>query len=217
MIFLHGCSLRCLFCSNPDTWATPKHDPVKSESVIEEISRYRGYIDGISISGGEPLMQPEFTADIMKGAHKLKLSTCVDTSGVGSKHAFDTVLPETDYVLFCIKSLDANKYEKITSHSQKTALHFGDELALRNIPFSLRYVVLPNYTDSKKDIDDLIEYAKKQPTLQNVEILPYHRLGLHKWKDLGLKYPLGDIVSPTEEKIRDIVKHIRDSGLKVII
>jgi pyruvate formate lyase activating enzyme len=217
MIFLHGCPLRCLFCSNPDTWYTHKEEPVSSDSIITQISKFKGYIDGITVSGGDPLIQPEFTSELFKGAHRLGLTTALDTSGVGNKHAWDLVLPESDYVLFCIKSLDEKMYEKITSHKQKTALHFGDELALRNIPYNLRYVILSEYTDRKSDIDKLIEYAKKQPTLKAIELLPYHRLGLSKWKDLGLKYPLEGMNVPTEEKVREIIDHIRESGLKVII
>ena len=217
MIFLHGCPLRCLFCSNPDTWATPKLKPVTSDSIIDKIAKFKGYIEGITVSGGEPLLQPEFTSAILKGAHEHSLTTCVDTSGVGNRHSWDMVLSETDHVLFCIKSLDNKMYEKITSHCPKTAYAFADELARRNMPYNLRYVILPGYTDRKSDIKKLIEFAREQPTLKRIEVLPYHTLGVDKWRQLDMKYPLTGMTPPTRNEILNIVKELRDAGLQTMI
>lgn len=217
MIFLHGCPLRCVMCANPEmSFCTKKPESVSTTSILEDIARFKSYIRGISISGGEPLHQPEFTAELMKGAHELNLTTCLDTSGAGTRHSFDTVLKHTDYALFCVKSLDPDMYAKITGRSQHRAMEFARELDIHKIPYNLRYVVIPGMTDRPKDIEQLIRFSKAQPTLQQVEILPYHKLGLGKWSDLHLKCPIEHTDTPSHDSIMDIVKDIRDSNIKVL-
>ena len=191
------------------------------EDVTAMLRRLVPYkLDGITVSGGEPLSQWEFTSGIMRGAHSLGMTSTLDTSGVGSKTAVCDVLNNTDEVLWCIKSAVPETYRKITGASSKNSLRFGEELGKHpNIGWNLRYVILPGYTDNAREIEAMIKYAKEGPaatSLKAVELLPYHRLGLHKWEELGIEYKLPDMLPPDEETVRRIQDGIRDAGLKVV-
>eukprot|EP00878_Enallax_costatus_P035008 GHUV01038967.1.p1 GENE.GHUV01038967.1~~GHUV01038967.1.p1 ORF type:complete len:141 (+),score=30.73 GHUV01038967.1:302-724(+) len=128
----------------------------------------------------------------------------------------DTVLPHTDMVLFCIKHLDPAKYTSLTGLRQAGALKFAAELQQRNIPFWLRYVLIPGYSDDRPGIQKLIKFCKDQPSLQGVELLPYHLLGKNKWDALGLKYPLGGVQTPSHKQVMQVVDEIEAAGLNVI-
>eukprot|EP00882_Tetradesmus_deserticola_P007370 GHRQ01007764.1.p2 GENE.GHRQ01007764.1~~GHRQ01007764.1.p2 ORF type:complete len:162 (+),score=67.17 GHRQ01007764.1:363-848(+) len=129
--------------------------------------------------------------------------------------AGDKVLPHTDIALFCIKHLDPSKYQGLSGLRQLGALRFAAELKAHGIPLWLRYVLIPGYTDDPKDIDMLVDFAQQQPTLQGVELLPYHRLGVNKWHELGLRYPLEGVSVPTLEQTLRVVDRLEGSGLNV--
>ena len=215
MIFLQGCYLRCKFCSNPDTWQMNKGEKVSSKDIAEKLKRIRSYMrkdmSGITCSGGEPLLQSEFVAALFQEAKSMQLTTCIDTAGQASvKHQL-TVLPHTDLVLFCIKHTNAKKYKELTGVYPHLALKFLDNLIKLNKPFYIRYVLIPGYTDSEKDIEDLIKLTKSVGTVcKGVELLPYHTLGINKWNALNIKYPL-DGVKPMS---KDDVKFIYDTLVK---
>lgn len=171
----------------------------------------------MTCSGGEAMLQPDFVTAIFKEAHYLGLTSCLDTTGQGTKHHhWDKVLPYTDMVLFCIKHLDPIKYEQITGMKQKGALKFADELKANSIPFWVRYVLMPGLSDSDKDLDALIEFVQKYPTAMGVELLPYHLLGKNKWDALGLKYPLEGMKTPSHEAVRAAVHQLEAAGVNVI-
>lgn len=216
MLFLQGCNLRCKSCSNPDTWSYKEGETTSSKQVIANISKYRSYIEGITISGGEPLLQPEFVSSIFQECHNMDLNTCIDTAGQSLSKNWHMILPHTDIALICLKSIDPVKYMKFTGMSQKHALQFVDAVQEYNVPFYLRYLYIPGFTDDYKDIDRFIEYAKSLNNLKGIEFLPYHRIGVSKWKALNIKYPLEDVQVPTNEKIDEVTNHIRNSGIHVI-
>ncbi|GBF96480.1 pyruvate formate lyase-activating enzyme [Raphidocelis subcapitata] len=221
LVFLQGCGMRCSFCSNPDTWSLHSGEPVSSKELAKQIRRVLPYLKcshgGLTCSGGEPLLQPEFTAALFQEAHAMGLTTTLDTTGQGTKHKhWDVVLPHTDGVLFCIKSLDPTKYTALTGLKQGGALHFASELAARGIPFWARYVLIPGHTDSDTDIALFADWARAQPTLAGVELLPYHEYGRNKWAALGLAYPLAGVPTPPPEETRRVVARLEAAGLKVL-
>eukprot|EP00775_Hariotina_reticulata_P009835 gene9835-9994_t len=192
-----------------------------SRDVASHVHKVAPYLrpggGGVTCSGGEALMQPEFVASIFQEAHAMGLTTCLDTTGHGSKQAnWDKVLPHTDLVLFCIKHIDPVKYHKLTGMSQVAPLLFTAELQQRGIPYWLRYVLLPGYTDDADDIDNLISFCKQQPTLQGVELLPYHILGRNKWDALGMHYPLEGVHPPTHDQVMEVVEKMEAAGLRVL-
>lgn len=220
LVFLQGCAMRCLFCSNPDTWNMKGGVRTSSKELAKSIRRVRNYLKprgGVTISGGEAMLQPAFVASVFQEVHAMGLNTCIDTTGQGTKHAnWDLVLPHTDLVLFCIKHIDPIKYESLTGLNQKGALRFADELARRNIPFFLRYVLIPGYSDSPKDLELLADWIKKQPTFRGVELLPYHMLGRNKWEVLQVPYPLDGVPTPSREQVRSVIKLFNDRDIPVV-
>lgn len=221
IVFTQGCAMRCSFCSNPDSWSAHGGELVSSKDLAKQISRVLPYLKsshgGLTCSGGEPLLQPQFTATLFREAHAMGLTTTLDTTGQGTKHKnWDVVLPHTDGVLFCIKALDPEKYQGMTGLKQIGALRFARELGERGIPFWARYVLIPGHTDSQKDIDLLAEWASKQPTIAGVELLPYHLYGKNKWEALGLKYPLEGVPTPPPAAVRAVISKLEDAGVKVM-
>ena len=184
MIFLQGCGLRCKSCSNRDTWEMVGGKEMSCTDVIQHMLRYRDFIEGVTVSGGEALLQPYFVASLFQQARRHGLTTCLDTAGQAPKHHWDVVLPHTDVALVCIKHVDPVKYKHFTGMNQASALEFVDHLAHRyKVPFHFRYLYIPGFTDDLNDIDRFLQYAEQfKPLLRGIELLPYHRLGVEKWK-----------------------------------
>ncbi|KAF8073189.1 rpa1 [Scenedesmus sp. PABB004] len=221
LVFTQGCAMRCLFCSNPDTWSPHAGEEVSSKDIAAQIRSVAPYLrpggGGVTCSGGEPLLQPDFTAAIFQEAHALGLTTCLDTTGQGSKHHnWDKVLPHTDMVLFCVKHLDPARYTSLTGLRQLGALRFADELRAAAIPFWLRYVLIPGHTDDAAGIDKLIAFCQSHPSLMGVELLPYHLLGRNKWDEMNMAYPLDGVAPPPLEATLAVVDRLEAAGLNVI-
>ncbi|AHF06105.1 pyruvate formate-lyase-activating protein [Desulfitobacterium metallireducens] len=205
VVFLQGCSLRCRYCHNPDTWDCQGGQEIDSEEVVQKVLRFKSYFGekgGITLSGGEPLLQPDFAAAILKRCKEEGIHTAVDTSGWVDISALDKVLPYTDLFLLDIKGLNEENYTWITG--QKTQ-KFHEALQLikeKKTDLWLRYVVLPGINDTDQHREKLKEFVQAlSPQVQNVELLPYHPLGIHKWEKLGLKYTLYDLEIPNQDKI----------------
>ncbi|KAG2495280.1 hypothetical protein HYH03_006553 [Edaphochlamys debaryana] len=219
-VFLQGCAERSALCRNQDTWALEGGELTSSKQLAAQILRVKNYLTprgGVTISGGEAMLQPHFVASVFQEVHAMGLNTTVDTTGQGTKaRNWDVVLPHTDLVLFCIKHIDPLKYEALTGMKQETAFRFADELAERNIPFYVRYVLVPGYTDGPKDLQRLSEWCHKQPTLQGVDLLPYQQLGRKKWEVVGAPYPLGGVSPPSPEAVRRVKQLLTGQGIRVL-
>ena len=215
--FLSGCPLQCLYCHNPDTLAMKDGHPVTSDEVLARIARYRGVFratgGGITLSGGEVLMQPAFAARILRGAKELGIHTAIDTSGFLGAAATDAMLEDVDLVLLDVKSGDPDTYRRVTGRDLEPTLAFGRRLA--EMPHGpevwIRFVLVPGLTDDIDNVERVAEYAASlneimPGTVTRVEVLPFHQMGRDKWAALGRDYQLGDTQPPTPaltERVRD--------------
>ena len=207
ILFLSNCPLRCKYCHNPDTWAC-KGKEYSVDEIVNEILKYKNYYKngGVTISGGEPLLQIDFVIEIFKKLKKYNMHTAIDTSGItfneNQIEKFDELNKYTDLYLLDIKEIDEKEHIKLTGKSNKNILEFAQYLSKNNKKVWIRHVIVPTIN---LDEDDLIKTREFINTLNNVErvdVLPYHTLGVHKYKELGLKYPLEGVRTPTSEEIK---------------
>lgn len=215
--FLSGCPLQCLYCHNPDTLAMKDGHPVTSDELLARIARYRCVFratgGGITLSGGEVLMQPAFAARILRGAKELGIHTAIDTSGFLGAAATDAMLEDVDLVLLDVKSGDPDTYRRVTGRDLEPTLAFGRRLA--EMPHGpevwIRFVLVPGLTDDIDNVERVAEYAASlnevmPGTVTRVEVLPFHQMGRDKWAALGRDYQLGNTQPPTPaltERVRD--------------
>ncbi len=221
LVFMSGCPLRCRYCHNPDTWAAPPAFELSVDEVLSHALRYKEYWGregGITVSGGEPMLQAAFVADLFEKLHSTltpnpyPLSpnpypltrTCLDTSAA----CFDETNPEivrllnaTDIVLLDIKQIDDEKHRALTGASNAPVLACAKYLAKIGKPTWIRYVLVPGVTDDETDLKNLGAFIRTLPNVVKTEILPYHTLGIDKWTRLGLDYTLHDIQQPTHDEI----------------
>ncbi|GHJ08850.1 pyruvate formate-lyase-activating enzyme [Micromonospora humidisoli] len=218
--FLAGCPLRCRYCHSPDTWyrRSGRHRTV--DELMAEIEPYRRFIavagGGVTISGGEPLMQPRFTGEVLRRCHDLGLHTALDTSGFLGVRADDALLDATDLVLLDVKSWDPATYRRVTRTGSVTpTLRFGRRLADRGTPIWVRFVLVPGLTDAEENVAGVADFAAGLSTVQRVEVLPFHRLGAHKYAELGLTFPLAQTEPPTPELVARVRAQFAERGLTV--
>ena len=219
VLFLAGCPLRCLYCHNPDTRHMHDGTPTPSDEVVAEIATYADFLKrahgGVTISGGEPLVQPEFCAAVFRGAKALGLHTALDTSGFLGSHADDHLLADVDLVLLDIKAFKESTYRRVTGASLRPTLEFAERLSLLRKPVWLRYVLVPGLTDDMTEIGGLAEFAAGLGVVERVDVLPFHKMGEFKWRELGLPYQLADTEPPSDELVRRVRDTFRDHGLNV--
>lgn len=207
IIFLQGCPLKCKFCHNRDTWEFKNAGTEYSISfLINKINRFTSYIKasngGVTISGGEPLLQAKNLTVLFKTLKKMGINTCLDTSGaLPINDEIKELLNYTDLVLLDIKQIDDEKAKSLTGVSNKNELAFARYLSDNNIPMWIRQVLIPGYTDDENDLLKLKEFINTLSGVERIELLPYHDYGKFKWKELGEKYELDDVKAPTQEEI----------------
>lgn len=194
VVFLQGCHLRCRYCHNPDTWSrqNPKATELSPEQLLQKLSRFRNYYGktgGVTFSGGEPLLQPEFLQEALALCKKAGIHTCLDTAGCGLGN-YEGILKNTDLILMDIKHYTPEGYQTVTGHSPDASLHFLDTAQNMGIPMWIRHVVVPGLTDSKEHLSGLEAYLKTLHNIQRVDLLPYHTMGVHKYAALEIPYPL---------------------------
>jgi pyruvate formate lyase activating enzyme len=219
VVFLQGCPLRCAWCHNPDSWKMGDGRPMSVDDVMEKISHYRSFMassgGGVTITGGEPLMQPEFVREIFRRCRELKIHTTLDTSGYTSPERADGVLDFTDLVLMDLKCLDKQLHRDYTGGDLEIPLRFAEHLSSRGIPLWVRHVLVPGVTDSEELLTRLAQFILTLKGVERVEILPFHKMGEYKWENLKIPYRLKDTPPPTEESLRRAIQIFRDRGLPV--
>ncbi|WP_448238650.1 pyruvate formate-lyase-activating protein [Microbacterium paulum] len=222
--FLSGCPLQCLYCHNPDTLQMKDGKPVTSDELLTRIARYQGVFratgGGITLSGGEVLMQPAFAARILRGAKELGIHTAIDTSGFLGASATDAMLEDVDLVLLDVKSGDPDTYRRVTGRELEPTLEFGRRLA--ELPHGpevwVRFVLVPGLTDDEANVEAVAAYAASlndimPGTVTRVEVLPFHQMGRDKWAALGRDYQLGDTEPPSPELTERVREQFRAHGL----
>ena len=195
VIFLQGCHLRCKYCHNRDTWDTTVGTPKKVSELVQDIQKYSDYIKfskgGVTVTGGEPLLQPKFLIALFTELKKLGYHTALDTSGMFPlTPEVKQVLSLTDLVLLDIKHIDDEKCKDLVGFSNKLELEFANYLSENGIKMWIRQVIIPGITDDENDLIRLKEFLQTLKTVEKIELNPYHTLGVYKWEDLGLEYPL---------------------------
>ena len=206
VIFLQGCHLKCKYCHNRDTWDINGGSYKSVDEIFEKTLRYKPYFEnsngGVTVTGGEPLLQVKFLIELFKKLKNAGIHTCIDTSGiVNLTDEIKEVLKLTDLVLLDIKHIDSEKCKELTGHSNKRELEFAKYLSENGIPIWIRQVIIPGITDEEEDIIKLKEFIKTLKTVEKIEFLPYHTAGKYKWEELGKKYELTDIREATQEDI----------------
>ncbi len=207
ILFLSNCPLRCKYCHNPDTWAC-KGKEYSVDDIVNEILKYKNYYKngGVTISGGEPLLQIDFVIEIFKKLKKYNMHTAIDTSGItfneNQIEKFDELNKYTDLYLLDIKEIDEKKHIKLTGKSNKNILEFAQYLSKNNKKVWIRHVIVPTINLDKEDLIKTKEFIDTLNNVERVDVLPYHTLGVHKYKELGLKYPLEGVRTPTSEEIK---------------
>jgi pyruvate formate lyase activating enzyme len=219
ILFLQGCPLACLYCHNPD--ARPFKQGRKTDAFTElrEIARQKDFFrktgGGVTISGGEPLCQPDFVKAIFDGCKRMGIHTALDTSGFTGHKADDELLSYTDLVLLDIKHSNPHDYKVLTGVKLQPTLDFANRLAAMNKPVWLRYVLVPGYTDQPEAIAALADFIRDMPNIERVEVLPYHKMGEYKYEALGVVNQLGEIAEPTSEQTQSARNIFREAGLTV--
>jgi pyruvate formate lyase activating enzyme len=218
--FLAGCPLRCQYCHSPDTWFQRNGTPTGVDELVTQIRRYERFIKvaggGVTLSGGEPLQQPAFTREVLTRCKEMGLHTVLDTSGFYGDRADDALLDAVDLVLLDIKSGDPETYRRVTGTGElEPTIRFARRLGERGIPIWVRFVLVPGLTDDPANVDAVADIVAAVPTVERVEVLPFHRLGAAKYAALGLDFPLAGTEPPSTELIERVRGQFRDRGITV--
>lgn len=210
VVFMQGCPMRCRYCHNPDTWAVNVGQTIEPDALLEKALRYRTYWKengGITVSGGEPLMQIDFVYSLFRAAKAEGVNTALDTSGIlfTKEEPFFTKLNEllsvTDLVLLDLKHIDSDAHKDLTLHENGAVLEFARYLSEIGKPVWIRHVLVPGVNDDEESLAKTGAFIKTLTNVHRVEILPYHTLGVHKWENLGVPYTLEGVNPPSAELV----------------
>lgn len=210
VVFFQGCPLRCKYCHNPDTWTTTGGEPMTADTIIEGYEKNKAFYrkGGITATGGEPLLQMDFLLELFTLAKRRGIHTCLDTSGivfrpndVGHLRKMNRLMEVTDLVMLDIKHIDNAEHKTLTKASNESVLAFAKYLEQKRKELWVRHVVVPGITDQEKYLRQLGEYIGKLRNLTKVQVLPYHTMGVVKYENLGLPYPLPNVPPLSDEEL----------------
>lgn len=210
VVFTQGCPMRCAYCHNPDTWDMKGGTVMEASEIIEDYERNRGFYKGggITVTGGEPMMQMDFLIELFTLAKQKEINTCIDTSGIAFNpkstewmEKLDTVLSMTDLVMLDIKHIDNEKHKELTAQPNTNILAFAEYLSAKNIPMWIRHVVVPGITDDDTYLYQLGYFIGGLKSLKALDVLPYHTMGKVKYDNLGMDYSLKDVPPMDKEKV----------------
>ena len=218
VLFVSGCLLRCSYCHNPDTWHLKDGTYVSAQQVLYRLGQFapalRSLNGGLTISGGEVLVQPAFTRRILAGAKKMGLHTAIETSGFLGDRADDRYLAELDLVLLDIKSGDPDTYRRVTGRDLAPTLRFAERLADVGKPVWVRFTLVPGLTDDPANVDAIARFVAPMRNVEWVEIQPFHQLGAFKWKALDIEDKHADTPPPSPELVDRVREQFRAAGCR---
>lgn len=221
VVFMQGCPMRCKYCHNPDTWLVGGGTEYTAEQVAKNALRYKNYFaggGGVTVSGGEPLLQTEFVTELFSLLKQNGVHTALDTSGVlfngADTEKIDRLLSVTDLVLLDIKHIDEKEHKKLTGNTNANILKFAKYLSDKGVPVWIRHVLVTGITDDDGYLNRLAEFIGGLKTVQRIEVLPYHTMGVVKYEKSGMDYPLKGLQPPTAERVKN-AKEILNEGLSV--
>lgn len=214
VVFLQGCKLRCLYCHNPETWNLNSAEAVEisPQELVEKVEKYKNYFGedgGVTFSGGEPLLQPEFLLECLKLCKEKSIHTCLDTAGFGFGE-YDEILKYTDLVILDVKAVEEAEYKHITGQKMNKFFEFLEIAQKHNKKIWLRQVIVPRINDDKEHILKLKQFANTIKNVEKVELLPYKTIGVHKYKTLNLHYRLENVPELSQEKLNELNKFLNN-------
>lgn len=219
ILFMQGCPLRCKYCHNRDTWDTKGGKEYTTDEIIDGALKYSSYMKfsggGITVSGGEATLQPEFLTELFAKAKKNNIHTCLDTSGFVDIEKVDPILDNTDLVLLDLKHMVEEKSKDLTGVGVEKSLQLAKHLDKRNIPVWIRHVLVPGVTDDVENLEKFGQFVSTLNNVERVELLPYHSIGVHKWESMGLDYELKNVEDATQEDVDNAAEIIEKFGVTV--
>ena len=220
VIFTQGCPHRCLYCHNPDSWQLKAGQLVTSGNLLDQIENASTFLrranGGVTLSGGEPLVQPKFIASILRGCKEMNLHTAIDTTGYLGNKLTDAMLADIDLVLLDIKSFNPETYRRVCGVDIKPTLDFAQRLEHIGRKMWIRFVLVPGLTDAPENVEGLADYVASLKMVERVEVAPFHKMGEFKWQQLRMNYELSDTQSPTPESIKHVHHAFSSRGLTVV-
>jgi pyruvate formate lyase activating enzyme len=217
--WLTGCQFRCLYCHNPDTWRMTNGVPVTVERAKAQLGKYRHGLKmmkgGLTVSGGEPLMQDRFVIKLFTLAQAMGIHTALDSNGYLGNRLTDEDLEKIDLVLLDLKSWSPERHRQLTGMDIDPVLNFARRLASRRKPVWVRYVLVAGLTDDLEDVAQTASFTASLGNVERVDVLPFHQMGAFKWKRLGIEYKLQDAEPPSKETVERVWAQFRSEGLKV--
>jgi pyruvate formate lyase activating enzyme len=218
VLFVSGCLLRCSYCHNPDTWHLKDGSYMSVRQVLDRLGDFAPSLislgGGLTISGGEPMVQLAFTRRIFKAAKEMGLHTAIETSGFLGERADDDYLANLDLVLLDIKSGDPETYRKATGRDLMPTLRFAERLAAMNKPVWVRFTLVPGLTDDPTNVEKIARFVAPMNNVEWVEVQPFHQMGEFKWKAINLEYRHTDTQPPTRELVNRVIGQFRDAGCR---
>lgn len=218
VLFTSGCLLRCAYCHNPDTWHLKDGTYIAAQEVIDRLAKFahalRALDGGLTISGGEPMVQLAFTRRILAGAKQLGLHTAIETSGYLGDRADDKYLSVLDLVLLDIKSSNPDTYRAVTGRDLAPTLRFAERLAAMGKPVWVRFTLVPGLTDDPANVDGIARFVAPMKNVEWVEVQPFHQLGAFKWDAMELEYKLARTAPPTPNLVERVLEQFRTAGCR---
>jgi pyruvate formate lyase activating enzyme len=218
VLFVSGCLLRCTYCHNPDTWHLKDGTYIAAESVIDRLGAFapalRALDGGLTISGGEPMVQLAFTRRILAGAKRMGLHTAIETSGFLGDRADEGFLALLDLVLLDIKSSDPETYRRATGRDLAPTLRFAERLSALGKPVWVRFTLVPGLTDDPANVEGIARFVAPMNNVAWVEVQPFHQLGAFKWQAMGLEYQHADTAPPSAAVVQRVLEQFRGAGCR---